>query len=53
MRKLIRMIYTMLKERKEWKQENTALAESKVSRLDGDWIRTFRSMESAAWLSVI
>ena len=36
MRKLIRMIYTMLKERKEWKYENTALTESKLSRLDDD-----------------
>ncbi len=32
-RKLIRMIYTMLKERKEWKYENTALTESELSRL--------------------
>ena len=36
MRKLIRMIYTMLKERKEWKYENTTLTESKLSRLDDD-----------------
>ena len=36
MRKLIRMVYTMLKERKEWKYENTALTESKLSRLDDD-----------------
>ena len=35
-RKLIRMIYTMLKERKEWKYENTALTESELSRLDDD-----------------
>ena len=35
-RKLIRMVYTMLKERKEWKYENTALTESKLSRLDDD-----------------
>ena len=34
MRKLIRMIYTMLRERREWKYENTALTESKFSRLD-------------------
>ena len=36
MRKLVRMIYTMLKERKEWKYENTALTESKLSRLEDD-----------------
>ena len=36
MRKLIRVIYTMLKERKEWKYENAALIESKLSRLDDD-----------------
>ena len=36
MRKFIRMIYTMLNERKEWKYENTTLTESKLSRLDDD-----------------
>ncbi len=36
MRKLIRMIYTMLRKRREWKYENTALTESKHSRLDDD-----------------
>ena len=34
MRKLIRMIFTMLKERKEWKYENPGLTESKLSRLE-------------------
>ena len=29
-------LLTMLKERKEWKYENTALTESKLSRLDDD-----------------
>ncbi len=33
MRKLIRMIFTMLKERKEWKYENPALTENKFSKL--------------------
>ena len=32
----IRMVYAMLKERKELKYENTALTESKLSRLDDD-----------------
>ncbi len=35
-RKLVRMIYTMLKERKEWKYQNIALTEGKLSRLDDD-----------------
>ena len=35
-RKLVRMIYTMLKERKEWKYQNIALTEGKLSRLDND-----------------
>jgi transposase len=34
MRKLIRMIFTMLKERKEWKYENPGLTENKLSRLE-------------------
>ena len=34
MRKLIRMIFTMLKERKEWKYENPALTKSKISKLE-------------------
>jgi transposase len=34
MRKLIRMIFTMLKERKEWKYENPALTENKFSKLE-------------------
>ena len=29
-----RMIFTMLKERKEWKYENPGLTESKLSRLE-------------------
>ena len=33
MRKLTRMIFTMLKERKEWKYENPALTENKFSKL--------------------
>ena len=36
MRKLIRMVYTMLKERKEWKYQDISLTESKLSRLDDD-----------------
>ena len=34
MRKLIRMIFTMLKERKEWKYESPALTQSKISKLE-------------------
>ena len=34
MRKLIRMIFTMLKERKKWKYENPALTENKFSKLE-------------------
>ena len=34
MRKFIRMIFTMLKERKEWKYENPGLTKSKLSRLE-------------------
>ncbi|MCL5785172.1 MAG: IS110 family transposase [Candidatus Thermoplasmatota archaeon] len=34
MRKLVRMIYTMLSERKEWKYANPAVTENKLSRLD-------------------
>ena len=34
MRKLIRMIFTMLKERKEWKYENAALTQSKISKME-------------------
>ena len=34
MRKLVRMIYFMLKNRKEWKYNDPALTESKLSRLD-------------------
>ena len=34
MRILIRMIFTMLKDRKEWKYENPGLTESKLSRLE-------------------
>ncbi len=36
MRKLVRMIYTMLKERKEWKYQDIALTKSKLSRPDDD-----------------
>ena len=31
-----KVIYTMLNDRREWKYENTALTESKLSRLDDD-----------------
>ena len=34
MRKLIRMIFTMLTEREEWKYENPGLTENKLSRLE-------------------
>ena len=34
MRKLTRMIFTMLKERKKWKYENPALTENKFSKLE-------------------
>ncbi len=34
MRKLIRMIFTMLTERKEWKYENPGLTENKLSKLE-------------------
>ena len=34
MRKLVRMMYFMLKNRKEWKYNDPALTESKLSRLD-------------------
>ncbi len=34
MRKLIRMIYKMLSERRLWKYDNPALTESKLERLD-------------------
>ncbi len=36
MRKLVRMIFLMLNERKEWKYQNIGLTESKLSRLDDD-----------------
>ncbi len=36
MRKLLRMIFVMLKERKKWKYEITSLTEDKTSRLEGD-----------------
>ena len=36
MRKLVRMIYAMLSERREWKYENPALTEDKISRLEED-----------------
>ena len=36
MRKLVRMIFLMLMERKEWKYQNIGLTESKLSRLDDD-----------------
>jgi hypothetical protein len=35
-RKLIRMIYHMLSERKEWKNQNMALTERKLNSLDDD-----------------
>ena len=31
-----KVIYTVLNDRREWKYENTALTESKLSRLDDD-----------------
>ena len=34
MRKLTRMIFTMLKERKEWKYESPALTQNKISKLE-------------------
>ena len=34
MRKLIRMIFTMLTERKEWKYESPALTQRKISKLE-------------------
>ena len=36
MRKLVRMIFLMLMERKEWKYQQQGLTESKLSRLDDD-----------------
>ncbi len=33
-RKLVRMIFTMLTERKEWKYEKPALTENKLSKLE-------------------
>ena len=36
MRKLVRMIFLMLNERKEWKYQQQGLTESKLSRLDDD-----------------
>ena len=36
MRKLIRMIYFMLSNRKPWKYENIALTERKVSDIEDD-----------------
>ena len=34
MRKLVRMMFTMLKERREWKYENPAMTENKMTRLE-------------------
>ena len=34
MRKLTRMIFTMLTERKEWKYENPAITQNKISKLE-------------------
>ncbi|MDA8055973.1 MAG: hypothetical protein M0Z77_10075 [Thermoplasmatales archaeon] len=50
MRKLVRIIFLMLNERKEWKYLQQGLTENKLSRLDDDRIRTLWSMETAAWL---
>ena len=50
MRKLIRMTFTMLNERKEKRYENTVLTEGKLSGPDDDGLQTLRSMETAAWL---
>jgi hypothetical protein len=36
MRKILRMIFVMLKDRKKWKYEITGLTEDKTSRLKGD-----------------
>ena len=36
MRKLVRMIYTMLSEHREWKYENPALTENKLAKLEED-----------------
>ncbi|MCL5785533.1 MAG: hypothetical protein M1151_02545 [Candidatus Thermoplasmatota archaeon] len=36
MRKLVRMMFTMLKERKPWRYENPGLTENKLSRLEED-----------------
>ena len=36
MRKLLRMIYFMLSNRKPWKYENVVLKEKKMSGLEGD-----------------
>jgi transposase len=36
MRKILRMIFVMLKDRKKWKYEITGLTEDKTSRLEGD-----------------
>ena len=36
MRKLVRMIFVMLNERKKWKYEITSLTEVKMARLDED-----------------
>ena len=36
MRKILRMIFVMLKDRKKWEYEITDLTEDKTSRLEGD-----------------
>ena len=36
MRKLTRMIYKMLSERRMWKYDNPALTEDKLSKLDDE-----------------
>ena len=36
MRKILRMIFVMLKDRKKWKYGITSLTEDKTSRLEGD-----------------
>jgi hypothetical protein len=35
-RKILRMIFVMLKDRKKWNYEITGLTEDKTSRLEGD-----------------
>ena len=53
MRKILRMIFVMLKDRKKWKYEIMDLTEDKKAMLEGDLtIQTYRPTESPAWLSV-